>query len=175
MAFRAAMGSQKTRAIDARGRGSDCRVVPAKHPNKGLKEADARIMVDLNGHEGGNAGDSQAKPEEPSGGRRRSAEGVEGRRQAEGNAVSQSTLRTQSRVGVSTARDRIRQAAKTDKGRRFTTLLHHVYDIGTLREAYDGGGTGRSPLGGCSSPSRTDGSGHSGSPRSRTSWSSVPS
>ena len=71
-------------------------------------------MVDLNGHEGGNAGDSQAKPEEPSGGRRRSAEGVEGRRQAEGNAVSQSTLRTQSRVGVSTARDCIRQAAKTD-------------------------------------------------------------
>jgi group II intron reverse transcriptase/maturase len=95
-------------------------------------------MVDLNGHEGGNAGDSQAKPEEPSGGRRRSAEGVEGRRQAEGNAVTQSTLRTQSRAGVSTARDRIRQAAKTDKGRRFTTLLHHVYDIGTLREAYFG-------------------------------------
>ena len=49
MAFRAAMGSQETRAIDARGRGSDCRVVPAKHPNKGLKEADARIMVDQTG------------------------------------------------------------------------------------------------------------------------------
>jgi group II intron reverse transcriptase/maturase len=39
---------------------------------------------------------------------------------------------------VSTARDRIRHAATTDKGRRFTTLLHHVYDIGTLREAYLG-------------------------------------
>ena len=95
-------------------------------------------MVDLNGHEGGNAGDSQAKPTGPSGGRTTSAEGVEGRRQAKGNAGPQNTLRTQSRDGVPSARDRIRQAAKTDKGRRFTTLLHHVYDIETLREAYFG-------------------------------------
>jgi group II intron reverse transcriptase/maturase len=36
------------------------------------------------------------------------------------------------------ARDRIRQAAKTDKGRQFTALLHHAYDITTLREAYFG-------------------------------------
>jgi group II intron reverse transcriptase/maturase len=36
------------------------------------------------------------------------------------------------------ARDRIRRAAKTDKGRRFTALLHHVYDITALREAYFG-------------------------------------
>jgi retron-type reverse transcriptase len=39
---------------------------------------------------------------------------------------------------VPSARDRIRQAATTDKERRFTALLHHVYDIGTLREAYHG-------------------------------------
>jgi len=39
---------------------------------------------------------------------------------------------------VHSAWDRIRQAAKTDKGRRFTALLHHVYDIETLREAYFG-------------------------------------
>jgi len=95
-------------------------------------------MAELNGHEGGNAGDSQAKPTGPSGGRTTSAEGVEGRRQAKGNAGPQNTLRTQSRQGVPSARDRIRQAAKTDKGRRFTTLLHHVYDIETLREAYFG-------------------------------------
>ena len=37
---------------------------------------------------------------------------------------------------MSSAWDRIRQAAKTDKERRFTTLLHHVYNIETLREAY---------------------------------------
>ena len=95
-------------------------------------------MAELNGHEGGNAGDSQAKPTGPSGNRTTSAEEVEGRRQAKGNVGPQNTLRTQSRQGVPSARDRIRQAAKTDKGRRFTTLLHHVYDIETLREAYFG-------------------------------------
>ena len=95
-------------------------------------------MADLNGHEGGNAGDSQVKPTAPSGIRTTPAEGVEGRRQAKGNAGPQNTPRTQGRDGVPSARDRIRQAAKTDKGRRFTTLLHHVYDIETLREAYFG-------------------------------------
>jgi RNA-directed DNA polymerase len=95
-------------------------------------------MADLNGHEGGNAGDSQGKPTVRREGRRPSAEGVEERQQAKGNAGPQNTLRTQSRAGVSSAWDRIRQAAKTDKERRFTALLHHVYDIGTLREAYFG-------------------------------------
>jgi RNA-directed DNA polymerase len=95
-------------------------------------------MADLNGHEGGNAGNSQAKPNEPEGGLTPSAEGVEGRQQAKGNVGSQNTPRTQSREGVSSAWDRIRQAAKTDKGRRFTALLHHVYNIETLREAYFG-------------------------------------
>ena len=95
-------------------------------------------MAELNGHEGGNAGNSQAKPTVPSGGRTTQAEGVEGRRQAEGNAGPQNTSRTQGREGVPSAWDRIRQAAKTDKGRRFTALLHHVYAIETLREAYFG-------------------------------------
>jgi len=39
---------------------------------------------------------------------------------------------------VPSARERIRQAAETDKGRRFTALLHHVYNIDNLREAYFG-------------------------------------
>jgi RNA-directed DNA polymerase len=95
-------------------------------------------MADLNGHKGGNAGYSQAKPTAPSGGRTTSAEGVEGRRRAKGNAGPQNTPRAQDRQGVPSAWERIRQAAKTDKGRRFTTLLHHVYSIETLREAYFG-------------------------------------
>ncbi len=95
-------------------------------------------MAELNGHEGGNAGHGQAKPAAPSGNRTTPAEGVEGWPRAEGNAGPRNTLRTQSRVGVSSARDRIRQAARTDKRRRFTTLLHHVYDIESLREAYFG-------------------------------------
>jgi RNA-directed DNA polymerase len=95
-------------------------------------------MADLNGHEGGNAGDSQGKPTVRSEGQDSSAEGVEGRQQARGNAGPQNTHRTQNREGVPSAWDRIRQAAKTDKGRRFTTLLHHVYNIETLQEAYYG-------------------------------------
>jgi group II intron reverse transcriptase/maturase len=63
---------------------------------------------------------------------------VEGRGQAKGNADLQNTPRTLGREGVLTARDRIRQAAKTDKGRRFTALLHHVYKAESLREAYFG-------------------------------------
>ena len=95
-------------------------------------------MANLNGHEGGNAGHGQEAPKEPSKDDAPSAEGMEGRGQAKGNASPQNTLRAQNRQGVPSAWDRIRQAARTDKGRRFTTLLHHVYNIETLREAYFG-------------------------------------
>jgi group II intron reverse transcriptase/maturase len=96
-------------------------------------------MADLNGHEAGNGGDSQGEPKEPSKGEVVSAEGVEGRGWAKGNAGSQNTRRILGREEcVLSAWDRIRQAAKTDKGRRFTSLLHHVYGIETLREAYFG-------------------------------------
>jgi RNA-directed DNA polymerase len=95
-------------------------------------------MANLNGHEGGNAGHGQGEPKKPSEGKKPQAEGVEGRGQAKGNATSQNTDRTQSRGNVLSARDRIRQAAETEKGRRFTALLHHVYNIESLREAYFG-------------------------------------
>jgi RNA-directed DNA polymerase len=95
-------------------------------------------MANINGHEGGNAGHSQGEPTEPDGSGRPSAEGVEGKGWAKGNAGSHSTHRTQSRERVSSVRERIRQAAETDKGRRFTALLHHVYDIRNLRQAYFG-------------------------------------
>ena len=95
-------------------------------------------MANLNGHEGGNAGHGQGVPKEPCEGGELPAEGMEGRGQAKGNAASQNTPRTRSREGVPSARDRIRQAAETDKGRRFTALLHHVYSIEDLREAYFG-------------------------------------
>jgi retron-type reverse transcriptase len=63
---------------------------------------------------------------------------VEGKGQAKGNAGPRNTLRTQGRESVPSVRDRIRQAAETDKGRRFTALYHHVYDIRNLRQAYFG-------------------------------------
>ena len=93
-------------------------------------------MADLNGHEGGNAGNGQGAPKGPGEGDAPLAEGMEGRGWAKGNAGPQNTPRAQDRQGVPSAWDRIGQAARTDKGRRFTTLLHHVYNIETLREAY---------------------------------------
>ena len=94
--------------------------------------------ANLSGHEGGNAGHGQGAPKEPSGSGKPSTEGAEGRRQAEGNVQPRTMYRTQSREDMHSARERIRRVAKTDKGRRFTALLHHVYDITALREAYFG-------------------------------------
>jgi RNA-directed DNA polymerase len=57
---------------------------------------------------------------------RPTAEWVEPRAGTEGNAIRQSTHRTQMRVRVSQALERVRQAAKVRKKERFTALLHHV-------------------------------------------------
>jgi group II intron reverse transcriptase/maturase len=67
---------------------------------------------------------------------RATAERVEGRPLAKGNPRQQNTLRTPDRVGVPSALERIGRAAKKDKKVRFTTLMHHVYNVDQLREAY---------------------------------------
>ena len=64
------------------------------------------------------------------------AEVVEERRPAKGNLPQQTMRRTQSRERMQQALERVRQAAVKDKGLKFTTLLHHVYDIDRLREVY---------------------------------------
>jgi len=64
------------------------------------------------------------------------AEGMEGRGLAKGNPLQQNASRTPSRNDAPSALERIRQAAKKDKKLRFTALLHHIYDLDTLRLAY---------------------------------------
>ena len=64
------------------------------------------------------------------------AEAMEGRGLAKGNPSESNTHRTQSRPSVPSALERIRQAARKDRKQRFTSLLHHVYDIERLRTAY---------------------------------------
>src|SRR5947209_20397062 len=54
------------------------------------------------------------------------AEPGEPRAGTEGNADQQSTCRTQSRVSVSQALERIRKVARERKKERFTTLFHHI-------------------------------------------------
>ncbi len=65
-------------------------------------------------------------------------EAVEGRGLAKGKAPERNMSRTQSRSDMSSALERIRQAARRDKGQRFTALLHHVYSMDTLKAAYLG-------------------------------------
>jgi len=66
------------------------------------------------------------------------AEWGEGRGPANGNLIRDARYRTQSRIYLKAATDRIRQVAAKDKEMRFTTLWHHVYNIDRLREAYFG-------------------------------------
>jgi RNA-directed DNA polymerase len=64
------------------------------------------------------------------------AEGMEGRGLAKGNLPQQNASRTPSRKDASSALERVRQAAGKDKKLRFTALLHHIYNLETLRKAY---------------------------------------
>lgn len=64
------------------------------------------------------------------------AERVEGRGLAKGNPNGSHRGRAQDRGDLQTALERVRQAARMDKGTRFTTLWHHVYNEDRLREAY---------------------------------------
>src|SRR5580693_8058340 len=64
------------------------------------------------------------------------AEGMEGNGLAKGNPPQQNASRTPSRNDAPSALERVRQAAKKDKQLRFTALLHHIYNLETLRMAY---------------------------------------
>jgi RNA-directed DNA polymerase len=81
--------------------------------------------------------DSPVVPEKPpnnAGGT--AAEGAEGRELAKGNLLEPNVSRAQNRQGATSGVERVRQAAAKDRKQRFTTLLHHVYDVERLRKAY---------------------------------------
>jgi RNA-directed DNA polymerase len=67
---------------------------------------------------------------------RPAAEGMEGSGLAKGNLPQQNASRTPSRGDAPSALERVRQAAAKDKKLRFTALLHHIYNLDTLRMAY---------------------------------------
>jgi len=66
------------------------------------------------------------------------AERVERRGLAKGKPLRQNTNRALDREVVQSALGRIRQAAVKDKQAKFTSLMHHIYNLSTLREAYYG-------------------------------------
>ena len=63
-------------------------------------------------------------------------EAVEGRELAKGNSPESNAFRTQRRGDARSALERVRRAARKDRKKRFTALLHHVYDLDRLRDAY---------------------------------------
>src|SRR3989441_6816558 len=63
-------------------------------------------------------------------------EGMEGSGLTKGNPQQQNASRTPSRTDAPSALQRVRQAASKDKETRFTALLHHIYNLETLRLAY---------------------------------------
>ena len=64
------------------------------------------------------------------------AEGVEGRDRAKGNTPKRDKPWTLSQPGLPSALERVGQAARQNRKIRFTTLLHHIYDVNRLRRAY---------------------------------------
>lgn len=64
------------------------------------------------------------------------AEKMEGRGLPKENKRQQNMLRTQRRESVLSKLQLIHQKAKADKEMRFTTLMHHIYNIDMLRMSY---------------------------------------
>jgi hypothetical protein len=152
-------------------------------------------------HDHGQSDSPVVPTKSPNNAGRPAAEGMEGRGLAKGNLSQLNAPRAQDRVGASSALERVRQVAERDKQVRFTTLLHHIYNVDHLRAAYfalkrdaapgiDGetwqhygealeenlrdlsGRLGRSRSSGRTSPRPMGGSGRWASPRWRTSSSS---
>jgi len=87
----------------------------------------------MHGPERTDSGIVAMKPTNKAG--RLAEEPAEPRPGTKGNANQQSTHRTQSRVRVAQALDRVREAARRRKKGQFTALLHHI-SADTLRTAF---------------------------------------
>ena len=115
---------------------SDSPVVPAKSPNKDGLELSASYGEPQTGTKGETPETAKGEPTESDEGGEPTAEGMEGRGLAKGNLSEQNVPRSQNRAGTPSALDRVGEVARRDKQVRFTTLLHHVYNLETLRWAY---------------------------------------
>ena len=78
----------------------------------------------MHGHEESDSAIVAVKPTNKA--ERSAAELAEPRVGTKGNAGQQSTCRSQSRVSVSQALNRIRKVARERKKERFTALFHHI-------------------------------------------------
>ena len=115
---------------------SDRPIVPMKSPNKGGPQKQQRNGGPYPGTKAETPETDKGTPTALVVDADPTAEGVEGKGLAKGNLRQQNTLRIQSRKGVQSALERVRQAARTDRKMRFTALLHHIYNLDMLRLAY---------------------------------------
>jgi RNA-directed DNA polymerase len=88
----------------------------------------------MHGHEKSDLAIVAAKPMNKA--EQSAAEPVERRAGTKGNAGQQSTYRTQSRISVTQALERIRKVARARKKERFTALFHHL-SIEQLEDSFD--------------------------------------
>jgi len=86
-------------------------------------------------HGGGESSGGIVAAKQPNEGQGGPKEVVERRPPAKENMDQPNSCRAPNRVSEPSGLDRVRQAAKKDKGLRFTTLLHHV-DLEQLRSSY---------------------------------------
>ena len=64
------------------------------------------------------------------------AEAREERELVKGNSLKPNTHQTQGWDSASNGLERVRRAARKDRKQRFTALMHHVYDVSRLGQAY---------------------------------------
>ena len=64
------------------------------------------------------------------------AESLEERGRTKGNALKSNSHRTQGRIWLQQALERVREAAMRDRKAQFTSIWHLVYDVNSLREAF---------------------------------------
>ena len=125
----------RTSAMNGQGK-SDRPVVPAKSPNKGGPRKQRSYGGPYTGTKAETPDTAKGAPTALAADTDPTAEGMEGKGQAEGNPRQQNAPRTPRRDGALSALERVRQAASRDRKLRFTALLHHVYNLETLRAAY---------------------------------------
>ncbi len=115
---------------------SDRPIVPGKCANKAETGEKPGPWQPLNGHEGGNAGNSQRGAYSNGTSKGEAAEHMEGRGLTKGNPEERTRSRTQSREILQQALARVHAAAKRDKKGKLTALWHHVYNEDHLHAAY---------------------------------------
>jgi len=112
---------------------SDKPVVPEKPPNNGGRRRQQGYGGPYTGTKAETPDTAKGTPTARHGDGGPPAEEVEERGLTKRNSGRQPRSPTQRRKNLQHALDRVRRAARKDRGLRFTALWHHVYDVARLR------------------------------------------